>query len=251
MQSFIAMFCRIITNIRRRCKAKKLRICFRRSRGFRIPSAVTINGQKVNIYYPENEGIKSTFTEIFLDDQYRLEILRREDIKTILDIGAEIGLFCVAARNVYPRAALMAYEPNLKIEHYLKKNTETLGIRYFMEAVGLGDGRVDLINNKMLGNVQTVPSETGSITQVSFKKAIERMGGSADLVKMDCEGAEWEILKDSDTWQKVRFLTMEYHLWPKRPTIESVKQAVRALGFNIKRIQPLSEYTGMVLARKG
>ena len=54
-----------------------------------------------------------------------------------------------------------------------------------------------------------VPSQSSSISKVIRRIA---HGGIVDLVKLDCEGAEWEILQDSQAMKCVINLTMEYHL---------------------------------------
>ena len=55
--------------------------------------------------------------------------------------------------------------------------------------------------------------EVGTTKQVSVKEALERFGKiDVDIVKLDCEGSEWEILKKKDIFKKVKFITMEYHL---------------------------------------
>jgi len=56
---------------------------------------------------------------------------------------------------------------------------------------------------------------------------------------MDCEGAEWRILRDEESWKHVRFLTMEFHLWAGY-TLEELKSWLEKLGFGIPHI----EFTG-------
>ena len=59
------------------------------------------------------------------------------------------------------------------------------------------------------------------------------------LVKLDCEGAEWEILEDVAAWQNVRNLTMEYHLWAKTgAVVDDVVLAVRKCGLKVIDIVP-------------
>jgi hypothetical protein len=49
---------------------------------------------------------------------------------------------------------------------------------------------------------------------------------------MDCEGAEWEILTESNIWKNVRFLTMEYHL-DKSNNYNNIAKAINKIGFTL------------------
>lgn len=67
--------------------------------------------------------------------------------------------------------------------------------------------------------------------------AISRMGGDVDLMKIDCEGAEWDLFEDKSTFQKVKEIRMEYHLGRDR-TVDDLRMKARELGFSISKISP-------------
>jgi len=54
-----------------------------------------------------------------------------------------------------------------------------------------------------------------------------------DLVKLDCEGAEWSILSDSKAWKNVGRLAMEYHLFEQPQTHDEIVSLIEAAGFEI------------------
>jgi hypothetical protein len=60
-----------------------------------------------------------------------------------------------------------------------------------------------------------------------------------DLLKLDCEGAEWSILTDTESLAAVRSLVMEYDL---RHTEVELVSIVRTLGFRVLR-QTLTDPT--------
>jgi hypothetical protein len=91
-------------------------------------------------------------------------------------------------------------------------------------------------------------NEAGEIPQVAFGKAIERLGGSVDLAKADCEGAEWLLFQDEDNWQLIQNLSLEYHLWPDHKHDE-IRQVIQKLGFQIKKQIPIEDY-GLLLASR-
>jgi FkbM family methyltransferase len=194
------------------------------------------------------DGVRSAFIPIFFDDCYGLE--RASRVRTVLDIGANIGVFGLAARINFPDALIHAYEPNADLESKLRTQAEAADFKYFLEAVGAESGRVALDRNDDPVLSRTRAAEEGTVPQVAFRTALERLGGEADFVKVDCEGAEWTFISDRDAWQKVRYLSMEYHLWPSH-TVPELLETVGGLGFTVTHHQPASADYGLLLAERG
>lgn len=218
----------------------------------RIPS-VRIGGRTVNIVLPDGERRVQTFelANMFYFDCYRLSGLRHP-VSAVLDIGANLGFFALAARKRFPQATIHCYEPNPQIEPNLAAHCSAAGARYFLAAVGASPGRVNL--DLQGGTLHTVARECeqGSTPQVAFGDAVERLG-KVDLVKLDCEGAEWDIFSDPRPWANVRNLSMEYHLWA-RPSlsVRDLRDQLGALGFTEITIEPdTAGNWGMAWARKG
>jgi hypothetical protein len=63
------------------------------------------------------------------------------------------------------------------------------------------------------------------------------MGGALDLLKLDCEGAEWDIFKDVEALRQVRLIRMEYHLTDGR-SLDDLTIHAKRLGFHIERLEP-------------
>ncbi len=165
-----------------------------------------------------------------------------------MDIGANVGLFGVAARNAFPAAQIHAYEPNPYLEQYLAVQAKSANFSYFMEAVGLENGRVSLDFNTDSVQTRSKNDNAGKIPQSSFREALARLGGDVDLVKMDCEGAEWDIFEDRDSWKRVQHLSMEYHLWPYH-THNEVFEVVKHLGFQVREYKPIDNF-GLLIASR-
>jgi FkbM family methyltransferase len=238
--------------VRARRRARRFGFPFVRRKWFRLPRRLRVNGAAVALDWLPEHGVRAAFTEVFLGDNYGLEIIADQDgaaIRRVLDVGANVGWFALAARSHFPGAAIHAYEPNAAAVAFLRRNTEALGVVAHREAVGASAGRVSLI----IPDGKSVRAHTvdgGDIPQVAFADALARLGG-ADLVKLDCEGAEWPLLDDPAPWAGVRWLTVEYHLWA-RPgaTHAAAASAITRLGFKVVRQQTLST-SGLLLARRG
>lgn len=93
---------RLFRLLARRKRSKKLGVPFRRTANLELPSALN-HLQPVNI--PPERGKVGDFIDIILDDCYGLEQLQKKTSnpnQKILDVGANVGLFSLAARLNFP-----------------------------------------------------------------------------------------------------------------------------------------------------
>jgi FkbM family methyltransferase len=192
-------------------------------------------GRDIGISAPTQTGVLNSFVEVVLDDSYGLSSLKRQEIETVLDIGGNVGFFAIAARNTFRNAVIHVYEPNPIVHSYLDSHAREIGCVIFPEAVGGAEATVSLSDHEDLVQVQTRVDRAGTITQIPFRLALSRIGGHCDLVKMDCEGAEWDILSDVDAWRNVDYLAMEYHLWRGNHQHSDVPDLLRNIGFALRR----------------
>lgn len=202
---------------------------FSRARSFRIPPKLKVAGKTVSLHYPSEHGTSSDFFACCIRNDYGLRT-ELPNLTTILDIGANVGFFSIAARSRYPQAKIHAYEPNQRVLPFLKSNVEPLAVNIFPEAVGAEAGTVSICDDGDSNQATTVANDGGSIRQVSLQRAIERLGGVVDLLKMDCEGAEWDLFKAEEPWRHIRYIRMEYHLVHGH-TIQDVQSALSRIGF--------------------
>ncbi|HEY9300707.1 MAG TPA: FkbM family methyltransferase [Phormidium sp.] len=237
--------------LQRKRRSQKFGIPFNRAASWQPPENILIAGRKQPIQLPNDNGTKVAFINIFLDDCYGLEEIRTDtDIRTVLDIGAHAGMFSLYARACFPNAVIHAYEPNSFIESFLAHQSKIGKFAYFLEAVGKQDGRAQLaIDHKDSVQTRCTPNELGNIKQISFERCIERLGGSVDLLKLDCEGAEWEIFQQTTAWESVKHLVMEYHLTENHMQQEAIKR-VQELGFRILKLTIDGPTWGILWATK-
>jgi FkbM family methyltransferase len=230
----------------RRSRARRLGVRFQCSADFQLPVKLRLAGQWHNLSLPNETGVRVAFIDIMLDDCYGLRKLRHP-APTIVDIGAHVGLFCTAARNVHPQAAIHAYEPNPRLEEHLKVQARAAGFNYSMCAVGMENGKISLDYHNDSVQTRSRPDPSGTIPQIAFREVVERAGGTIDFLKVDCEGAEWLFFPDRPSWGHVRNLGMEYHLWPNH-SHDEVRKVIRDLGFTIKLQKRSTETYGLLCA---
>lgn len=138
----------------------------------------------------------------------------------IVDIGAHIGAFSVLASQLWPSASIFAFEPQEDNFRLLQQNlclNQCTRVQAFQLAVAGQSGprnlRVSLTNTG--GHALESSSEGASI--VNAVSLSEFMGkypiDTVHFLKMDCEGSEYEILKNlpNDLFARIERLAVEFH----------------------------------------
>lgn len=224
-------------------------------RWFRMPKQVRVGGRWIPLHAPDEEGVDAELLACMLRNVYGLGRglgQKPGGLRTIVGVGANLGFFLLAARAHYPRAVIHGYEPNPRILPMLRANTAAVDVRVFAEAVGAHAGTVTLVDDGPSNQARVQQGGGGgaeghAVPQVTLETAAERMGGAVDLLQMNCEGAEWEILRPGPWWRAVRNLRMEYHLFGGETTAQA-KAMVETLGFHVTRCRQTSEKGGMIWA---
>ena len=227
----------MISSIRFRLFWLQRGVFFLKSSSFRVRS-VRVNGRRIRLAHPPGEAAEMDheFKQIVYDDCYGL---RRAGgrIARIVDVGANIGLFSIAAKMAFPAAGVQCYEPNPDLHPILHSHLDPLGVEIFGEAVGAAEGTVNLRFGNGSLHTRTEDSENGLTRRSSMRTVLERAGGNIDLLKLDCEGAEWEILDNPEWAGKVRHIVMEYHLWARpESSILDLVAILHELGFRVTHL---------------
>lgn len=217
----------------------KLAVRFVRARRYGIwftgmshtrPGRVRFDGRSI----PLPDDLVPDFVNVVLDDDYGLGELH--GIATIVDIGANIGLFTCYARERFPGATIHAYEPAAETVASARRNTAHELTTVFEEGVSARTGPASLTD---LGhsNLTRTQAGEGPITLVAFSEVVARIGGRIDLLKVDCEGAEWDFMRDASLFRNVKHVRMEYHLTDGR-TLDDAHRLVAGLGFEVVKLLP-------------
>lgn len=219
--------------------AASMGIWFSGTSSFYLPNQFRVGNRNLTLDAPAERGLAYDFINVLLDDEYGLQKLKQSP-RTILDIGANIGLFSLWAAGCFPDATIHAYEPNPRIVPFTQRNLKPVNVQLFAEAVSAQAGFAAILDEDESRLCSLTTGVTTGIPVTAFKQAIERLGGTVDLLKLDCEGAEWEIFQDPEPFQHINTIRMEYHLTGDR-TLQDVQQIARELGFTIEH---LSENSG-------
>jgi len=183
-----------------------------------------------------------------LDDGYGLSRIRKIP-STILDIGANLGFFALAAKSFFPDALVHCYEPNPRTYAFLDKNTHINNLITFQEAVGGKFGQVYLEERGDSNQARTTGATEGiAVPQIDLATAVKRLNGYVELAKIDCEGAEWEMFENPEPWRSIEELRIEYHLIDRYDSSDVLKH-LKNFDFNILKHSPEGEW-GTIWAKK-
>lgn len=227
---------RVSLLMRRFLRARALGVTFLGASRFRMPNSLRLCNRVLTVSLPDDAGQHQVFLYLALDDVFGLRELPFVP-KTILDVGANFGLFSLLAAHYCRNSTIHAYEPNPRIFAHTAANLALVGGTAFAAGVGGRSALAVMRHEEESRLAQTVLSEAGTIPIVSLSQAIGRIGSEVDLLKLNCEGAEWDIFKDARAFRKIRLIRMEYHLTEGR-RLDHLAARARELGFRIDRLIP-------------
>eukprot|EP00735_Rhodelphis_limneticus_P000120 TRINITY_DN10192_c0_g1::TRINITY_DN10192_c0_g1_i1::g.7618::m.7618 TRINITY_DN10192_c0_g1::TRINITY_DN10192_c0_g1_i1::g.7618 ORF type:complete len:316 (-),score=31.23,sp/A0A1B4XBG9/SDND_SORAA/25.00/2e-07,Methyltransf_21/PF05050.7/1.6e-10,Methyltransf_18/PF12847.2/1.3e-08,Met_10/PF02475.11/1.1e-08,MTS/PF05175.9/1.7e-06,Methyltransf_4/PF02390.12/0.0006,Methyltransf_26/PF13659.1/0.0012,PrmA/PF06325.8/0.0035,Methyltransf_22/PF13383.1/0.0071,Methyltransf_23/PF13489.1/0.0087,Methyltransf_31/PF13847.1/0.01 len=177
------------------------------------------------------------------NDTYNLQTLRFLPNDTVLDIGASAGVFAVSLARFRPDVRIIAVEPNAvafrHLQRYVRQNQVSTQVEALQIAVTTDSRDVDILIDPLLLSAGTIypgigqkwtmgvssKSKTAPLTARVSSSTItrilnERNLTSIYLLKLDCEGCEFEIIWNLP-FSRIHVLRGEVH----PPYAPSVTQA--------------------------
>jgi FkbM family methyltransferase len=167
----------------------------------------------------------------------------------ILDVGANIGDFTIQAARRCPLGRVIAVEPLVSAGAMIDKQARLNGlsnVTWVHAQLSGTDGQAGAHQTAGLygSNQDAHAARILSLAALAAELRLDRI----DLLKLDCEGAEWDILPASESiLPRVRQICMEYHReghW----TPERLSQWLTALGFQVTYQQ--GAWNGLLWARR-
>jgi FkbM family methyltransferase len=164
----------------------------------------------------------SVYKEIFIQNEY--DYYYNNNPCIIVDAGANIGLSAVFYANKFPNSKILAIEPEDSNFNLLKKNVaQYKQIHPIQAALWHEEGTLSvtdihsghwgfLVDSETSNNSNnyTVSQSVKSITINSILKDYNI--SKIDILKIDIEGAEKEVFKDTSYWiNKVDSIVIELH----------------------------------------
>ena len=220
------------------------------------------------IHFDVPGSLYLVFKELFMNDVYEIDALVRQlpAEPVVIDVGANAGFFAVQLLSKVERAMIYAFEPvpaNVTAFQQTIQQNDRLrqSVRLFPMAVtGQPLDSVDLFaeaeaNSQVVASVFAGfnPNNTQKLTVacLTLTDILLRNDLTAvDLLKLDCEGSEYDILYQTDPQllRRIRRMVMEVHdLDEDRNNLGALDKHLRSVGYTITH-QPINAFCHAVEA---
>jgi FkbM family methyltransferase len=177
-----------------------------------LPVHIAADG-RVHIFHVDCMGDVQVLYEVWGWRQYDLPSLA--EATTIVDAGANVGASVAFFRSRRPEAIIHAYEPDPTTFAKLERNVSGLsGVILHRQAIADHDGVAVLYASANTWDSSLVRG-TGAPVAVPCRRlrtALREAGlRRVDLLKLDIEGAEFDVLLDEEALDSTQALVAELH----------------------------------------
>lgn len=211
----------------------------------------------VRMDYRPGSFDREVIREVIEHDAYKMRRTRLPDDATVVDVGAHIGSFSAFTARLFPTARVFSCEMTPDNHALLARNTA--GLR------NVGTTRAAVIGARQPSGFVRRPGNSGGHYLVWGRKASESAGRTVtladvlretrgtriDFLKLDCEGAEHEILRQAavdGSLRAVRRTAGEYHNFHGEHG-EELAELLRRNGFEVD-LRVGDEHSGMFFAER-
>jgi FkbM family methyltransferase len=179
--------------------------------------------QGFKFYFHETPTAPALIKEIFADNYKILEkglVFRDGDV--ILDIGANEGIFSIMMARLFPHTRVVALEPVPRTFYQMIRNIGLNGMNIMALNIGVGAERgiQNLIVSKEFSGGSTGYCTFDPKTQFKAEVDIYKLDDVFNvagidrvrLLKIDCEGAEYDALYPCTVLNRVDCMVGEFHI---------------------------------------
>lgn len=200
--------------------------------------------------------------EIWIDEIYKYPGYHIKSGDVIIDIGANIGAFSTYAAIHHPDVTVYAYEPcpeNFQLLDLNIKNSNLQNVKIVQKAVaGSSDTRFLHLNPFSSGahslTFTTTEASCLSVNCITLDEIFEEKNiKKCDLLKIDCEGSEYEIFENchSNILNKVSKIICEYHKDSAGgKTGQWLSDFLEQNSFYVDLMESITDDVGMIYARR-
>lgn len=205
------------------------RLITRLPSGYKSPIALRVPSSDVLVY-----------EQVFVEEEYDIDY--GGEPRVIVDAGANVGLASIYFANRFPGSRILAIEPDPGNFAMMKSNTapypqitpihaalwnECGHMEVFDSGTGNWGKEVRSASEQSASNVRAV-----TVDHLMNEHAL----GGIDLLKVDIEGAEWEVFSGDPVWlDRVNTVVLEVHESRRPGVTELVNTALSGFQFAERR----------------
>jgi FkbM family methyltransferase len=220
MKNFLILLLNKLFSIREAIKFNELQIPFKefyslkKDKGNKRSSVLFGNSIKITDAFWFLHSLK----EIYIERVYKFK--SKENNPVIIDCGSNIGLSIIFFKKLYPDAQIIGFEPDSDIFKILQFNLSQFNlydVKIFPRAVWINESPLLFKQNGSVGG-HLIDIEENNTIKVETARLKDFLNQRIDFLKIDVEGAEFEILKDcKDKLVNVQNIFVEYHSFHENP----------------------------------
>jgi FkbM family methyltransferase len=175
-----------------------------------------------------------------------IDLIKEQNLKSMLDIGANLGSFSYVIKNYVPDLEIMMIEANPFCDGFLKR----INIPYQIVCLSDSEREVNffLEDKNFVGTgasyyLEKTQAYAGkNFTKMNTKKLDDVVSQTYDFIKIDTQGSELDIMKggkktiDAAKYVLIETSIIEYN--ENAPLKEEIVNYMSSIGFNLfKKIE--------------
>jgi FkbM family methyltransferase len=169
---------------------------------------------KYKVSFTDARAFLLSIRELFIEETYKFRTEKKSPY--IIDCGSHIGMSLLYFKLNFPEARVLGFEPdehNFSLTQSNLLNWNFENIEVINEAIWIENGTICFHETGDMGSaIVTESTNNSSIKKIPCTRLKDLLNEKVDFLKMDIEGAEYEVLKDcSDSLMNVENLFIEYH----------------------------------------
>ncbi len=199
---------------------------------------------------PDTLDLATINEAAFLNPYLANGFVRLQADAVVVDVGANIGDFAIQAARMCPEGRVLAVEPVRSAGEMIARQARLNGvanIAWICAALSSAEGDADAARSES-------PYARGAaalerVRMMTLSRLMEEHGlDQIDLLKLDCEGAEWDILPAAEeVLPRVRQICMEFHC-ERGWTGGTLAEWLETRGFEVRHTT--GTWNGLLWARR-
>jgi len=194
----------------------------------------TIKVDDIDFSFHDARCFYDTWQELVVNKIY--EFKSSSSTPYIIDCGANMGLSVYYFSKLYPNATIVAFEPEEAIYEVLQKNITAFKLKnvtVYKKAVWDSETTLQFYTDRGMGGSVTNVFSKQKPTLIQTLRLADFMNKKVDMLKMDIEGAEFNVLKSCENLLKnVEHLFVEYHSFiNKEQQLDDLLALLKKVGF--------------------